>query len=261
MEKTFKVRDLRKKEQFIIDDSYLNGYAKIFGPSGTAVYLSLCRRANKEQFCFPSEKTIAEDHNITDRTARTHIKRLIEACILRVERERSKSGKWRHNVYFLLDKSEWKTPEEIISFGYRRKLKTKPAENNNASQRKPFPLKKAHGKDAHHRDSASPSASANSPQIRKGNAEPVSLEEAVEYFKKSPQRHIQIIGDYAKAKKPDCRTGGQWCAFMKRNLRAATDLAEFSDEQVEKTAKKIWGEEWLKHWTLETLLKYLINNH
>lgn len=261
MEKTFKVRDLRKKEQFIIDDSYLNGYAKIFGPSGTAVYLSLCRRANKDQFCFPSEKTIAEDHNITDRTARTHIKRLVEAHILRIERERSKSGKWRHNVYYLLDKSEWKTPEEIISFGYRRKSKTRPAENNDANQRKQIPLKESHGKDANDKDSASPSASADTPRIKKENAEPVSLEGAVEYFKKSPQRHIQIIGDYANAKRPDCRTGGQWHTFMKRNLRVAKDLAEFSDEQIEAAAKKIWGEEWLKHWTLETLLKYLINNH
>lgn len=150
---SFKVRDLRKKEQFIIDDSYLNGYAKIFGPSGTAVYLSLCRRANKEQFCFPSEKTIAEDHDITDRTVRTHIKRLIEAHILRVERERSRSGKWRHNVYYLLDKSEWKTPEEIISSGYQRKLKTKPEENNDTNQRKQIPLKEPHSRETHIKDS------------------------------------------------------------------------------------------------------------
>lgn len=152
MEKTFKVRDLRKKEQFIIDDSYLNGYAKIFGPSGTAVYLSLCRRANKDQFCFPSEKTIAEDHNITDRTVRTYIKRLVEARILRIERERSESGKWRHNVYYLLDKSEWKTPEEIISFGRQRKSKTQPAENNDASHRKQIPPKESHSKDAHDKE-------------------------------------------------------------------------------------------------------------
>ncbi len=105
------------------------------------------------------------------------------------------------------------------------------------------------------------SAGAERSKIKKGNAETVSLKEAIDYFKKSPQRHIQIIGDYAVAKKPDCRTGGQWHTFMKRNLRVATELAEFSDEQIETAAKKIWGEEWLKHWTLETLLKYLINNH
>jgi len=116
-------------------------------------------------------------------------------------------------------------------------------------------------KEKHIQNIASPSANAERSKIRKGNTEPVSLEEAVGYFRKSPHRHIRVIGDYADAKKPDCRTGGQWHAFMKRNLRIATDLSEFSDEQIEATAKKIWGEEWLKHWTLETLLKYLINNH
>lgn len=152
MEKKFRVRDLRKKTQFIVDDAYLNGYGKIFGPSGTAVYLSLCRRANKAQFCWPSEKTIAEDHNITDRTARTHIKRLVEARIIRIERERSESGKWRHNVYYLLDKSEWKAPEEITSSGYRRKLETRPEENNDITQRKQIPPKEPHANETHRND-------------------------------------------------------------------------------------------------------------
>lgn len=257
-EKTFKVRDLRKKEQFIIDDSYLNGYAKIFGPSGTAVYLSLCRRANKEQFCFPSERLIAKDHGITEKTARKYLRLIEKVNIIRIEKERRRDGKYQHKIYYLLDKSEWKHPSVLFTVGNKRH---KPTVSNEQNQRYEIPTKDAHWKEAHQKDSAPPSANADISRIKKGNAGPMSLEEAVEYFKKSSQRHIQIIGDYAKAKKPDCRTGGQWHAFMKRNLRAATDLAEFDDGQIENAAKKIWGEEWLKHWTLETLLKYLINNH
>ncbi|MBI2450847.1 MAG: helix-turn-helix domain-containing protein [Parcubacteria group bacterium] len=252
MEKQFKVRDLRKKEQFIIDDSYLNGYAKIFGPGGTAVYLSLCRRANKEQFCFPSEKTIAEDHNITDRTARTHIKRLIDARILRVERERSKSGKWLHNVYYLLDKSEWKTPEEIFSSGYQRKLKTKPTENNGTNQRKQIPLKETYVKDAHDKGSASPSANADVP---------MDLKEFVEWCNQSPQRHIQIIGIWADTEEPNFTTKKQWEAFIKRNLRAAKDLMPFEDERLKQGYKRMREavkEGWLKKYSLETLLKFIV---
>ena len=148
----FKVRDLRKKEQFIIDDAYLNGYGRIFGPTGTAVYLSLCRRADKEQSCWPSETRIAEDHNITDRTVRKYIKIFAEANLVRIERERTQSGKWPHNVYYLLDKSEWKKPEEIVSVGDRRKLKAEPEETDDINRRKQFPLKDVQEKDAHKKD-------------------------------------------------------------------------------------------------------------
>ena len=132
----FKVRDLRKKEQFIIDDAYLNGYGRIFGPIGTAVYLSLCRRADKKQSCWPSEIRIAADHGMTDRTVRKYIKIFAEANLVRIEHERTQSGKWPHNIYYLLDKSEWKKPEET----------------NDQNQRKQVPLKDAHLKEAHKKD-------------------------------------------------------------------------------------------------------------
>jgi hypothetical protein len=148
----FKVRDLRKKTQFIVDDAYLNGYGRIFGPIGTAVYLSLCRRANKEQFCWPSEMKIAEDHGMTDRTVRKYIKIFAEANLIRIEHERTQSGKWPHNVYYLLDKSEWKRPEEIVSAGHRRKLKAAPEETGDNNRRKQIPLKDAQEKDAHKKD-------------------------------------------------------------------------------------------------------------
>jgi len=48
-DKTFDVRDLRKKEQYITDDLFLNGYARFLGIYAVGVYGSLCRHANKEQ--------------------------------------------------------------------------------------------------------------------------------------------------------------------------------------------------------------------
>ena len=56
----FKVRDLRSKTQFKIDDAYINGYARICGVNATLAYLSLCRHAEFEsQKAFPSQKKIA----------------------------------------------------------------------------------------------------------------------------------------------------------------------------------------------------------
>ncbi len=145
----FKIRDLHKKQQYIVDDVYLDKYAKIIGPSGTAVYNSLCRRVDKNQFCFPSEKLIAKDHHMSPRTVGTYIKRLAEAGIIEVMRRKSLSGKKMCNGYTLLDSRWWRKPEEIVAYGYRRKAKAYLEENNDENHAQPLPNKDAQLKDAH----------------------------------------------------------------------------------------------------------------
>ena len=110
----FKVRDLRKKDQFKIDDAYLNGYAKILGVYSTAVYNSLCRHAEfNTQKAFPSEKLIAKEHGITERCVRNEVRKLKDANIITIKKERSSKGQWLNNLYILLDKSEWTSPKEL----------------------------------------------------------------------------------------------------------------------------------------------------
>lgn len=124
----FKVRDLRKKDQYKIDDKYLNGYAKVFGPATTAVYNSLSRHAEfHTQEAFPSEELIAEEHGIGIKSVQRSIKRLIGANIIKTDRVR-RQGKWLNNNYFLIDKSEWKPPEDIKTL-WRIKRKYKPPED------------------------------------------------------------------------------------------------------------------------------------
>ena len=70
----FKIRDLRRKDQFKIDDAYLNGYARVCKPIATAVYNSLCRHAEfNTQKAFPSQELIAYQHNIPIRAVRRGI--------------------------------------------------------------------------------------------------------------------------------------------------------------------------------------------
>ena len=77
-----KIRDLRHKEKFVVDDEYLNGYAKICGWQATLVYLSLCRHASREQSCFPSLKLIAKEHSVSKDTILRGIKILSEWNII-----------------------------------------------------------------------------------------------------------------------------------------------------------------------------------
>lgn len=181
----FKVRDFRNKGFFVIDDAYLNGYAKYLTPSITVIYLSLCRHANKEQSCFPAQKLIAEEHGITERTVRRCLNKLVELRIIKVVRKRSVKGKWLRNTYFLLDKSVWGLPT-----GHQC-----PMENQRTSKTKTRghqrPIKDTHIKDtqqqsvvdkiekwAYERARATPSCDKNS-------------------FRKSVKKAIERIGEVA----------------------------------------------------------------
>lgn len=108
-ENLFKVRDRRNKGWFFMDNEYLNGYAKIFGAIGTAVYVSLCRHADNEtQRCFPSMKLIAEELSIARTTVMKYIKLFEEHHLLEIVKgKRNLKQQWVNNEYVLLDKSEW----------------------------------------------------------------------------------------------------------------------------------------------------------
>jgi hypothetical protein len=104
-----KIRDLRQKTQFKIDDIYINGYARLCGTNATLVYLSLCRHAEFEsQKAFPSQGKIAFELGISLPSVKRGIKKLSEYNIIKIEKEKIK-GRFTNNVYYLLDKSEWLT--------------------------------------------------------------------------------------------------------------------------------------------------------
>lgn len=109
---TFEIRDRRDKNWFYLDNEYLNSYARIFGPIGTAIYVSLCRHAdNTTQQCFPSVQLIAEELNIGTTAVKKYLKKLAEWQIIRVDRQRDpETKKWERNVYTLLKKSVWQKP-------------------------------------------------------------------------------------------------------------------------------------------------------
>lgn len=107
--KQFKVRDLRRKDKYTVDDEYLNGYAKLCGPFGTCVYNSLCRHANKEQESWPSVDLMADQHGIHRCSVLKGIKLLKFWGIIEVTQEKDQKTKRQlNNTYWLIDKSEWK---------------------------------------------------------------------------------------------------------------------------------------------------------
>ena len=105
-----KIRDLRRKEKFQMDDDYLNSWAKYCGANATLVYISLCRHSNfYTQMAYPSQQLIADELDITIRRVRNGVKQLRAFNIIRAEQEKSKTGRFKNYIYYLLDKTEWKT--------------------------------------------------------------------------------------------------------------------------------------------------------
>lgn len=150
-ETLFKVRDLRKKDQFKLDDRYINGYAKVCGIYATAVYASLSRHAAfSTQECWPNIDLIAKQHNISRPSVTKGIKNLEEYNIIKVNRSRDEKGH-KKNTYFLIDKSEWK-PTQVNDVALENKtqgnVRTKPKATT-------LPIRVPRRKDPHHAEQSS----------------------------------------------------------------------------------------------------------
>ncbi len=155
--KDFKVRDRRNRGWFYLDNDYLNGYAKIFGPIGTGIYLSLCRHADSNQKCFPSQKTMATELSIGERTVRDYLKRLEAWNLIVNEKSRSEQGKFLHNVYWLVDKSEWK--KKPSASGADGTQSVEPSASDDQNQRHVVPTKDTNEKNTHNKETHPSNAS------------------------------------------------------------------------------------------------------
>lgn len=103
------IRDVRVKSHYIVDDEYLNGYAKVCGIYALGVYNVLCRHADfHTQTSFPSIQMIAQKLDISRQSVIRALAVLEAWGIIKRDRVRNpKTGRWKHNSYTLTDKSTW----------------------------------------------------------------------------------------------------------------------------------------------------------
>ena len=97
------------------------------------------------------------------------------------------------------------------------------------------------------------------PLSAKADEENFSFDGFLQEMKTNKQRHIQIIRLYWLAKKRRYENRKQADSAIRRDLKAASTLVGYSDEQIQNTMKWLdknfqWG---VKRWTLETVGKYI----
>jgi len=103
----FKVRDNRKDSRFFIDNELIDGYAKFVKPDGVAVYNALVRHS-KNGKSFPGIEHLAYELGTSESTIKRAQKKLRFYNIIMVEmRLRTSQGRGS-NMYYLIDRSEWK---------------------------------------------------------------------------------------------------------------------------------------------------------
>lgn len=248
MKHQFKIRDVRKRDQYKLDDAYLNGYAKYCGAFATLVYNSLARHADfNTQECWPSIDLIAEQHGISKPSVIKGLKALEKWGIIKTVREKDeKTKRQKNNTYLLIDKSDWiprDTRVNDIDTESRVNNRTEPGQRGIKSRVNEVDCKDNTLKDNTLKESAA------LPQW------PFELKEELEKMKNDKQRHIQMIGEYLEEKKVPIETKQQLAHAIKRHVRAARQLADFSDARIEWASAKASRD--YPEWTLETLIKIL----
>lgn len=114
-----KIRDLRRKNYFTVDNDFIDTYASELGTIACMIYLTLCRHADRNQESFPSQETIAKKLNTTRQTVNEKIK-ILETykMIATTHVIEEKTGQKLNNIYTLLDRSEWKPMSAQTTGGY-----------------------------------------------------------------------------------------------------------------------------------------------
>ncbi|GEM_PF-2177105 len=249
---TFKIRDKRQRGWFYLDNDYLNGFARFLGPIGTAIYVSLCRHADISQKCFPSNRLIAKELNIGERTVRNYIRKLEKWNIIFVERERDwETKKFKNNIYYLLDRSEWKKPEATDAFG-------KPEASHDTTQRQITTKNQRH--QLPHKEPKVEVNTLKKTQIASANADAVwRLEDKLKEMLSANRRDLHIIALYYLHKKFRFENRDQFNSGIKRDLRAAGMLKGYADNRIAEVME--WLDKNLEvKWTLETVHKYIDEN-
>jgi len=135
-------------------------------------------------------------------------------------------------------------PQANITVGKKRHY---PSANNDTTRRQSFPNKDTHTKDTHIKDIAETSSAE------------FSSKDYVESLLKDKKRHLNIIGKYFIACNilfPSLKAGQD---EIRRWVKDASILAEYTDEQITKSYNYV-VKEFPEQWNLSTIKKY-INKH
>jgi hypothetical protein len=99
---TGRLRDLRRRDWFWIDNVLIDQYAKTLGPIGVTLYVALARFAGRRSEAFPSLRYLQSLLGITRPSLVKYLKVLEEHGLLNINHRISEEGDKTSNLYELL---------------------------------------------------------------------------------------------------------------------------------------------------------------
>lgn len=265
MEREIKIEDKSgDKNYFTIVPNYILNHSTA---TAQALYLQLKRLAGDRGMAYSGRRYLMEKLRISKNTLRKEFEYLLEKGWIKYAGEKevdTDGGKQKVKAYKIVDL--WKINAEYYQKGgqnrttlEQRGVKIDPQGGSTRGVKidpKEDPCNNIHSSN---KNIAAEAADSSKKKKKYDDPTPMNLQEFVDWYKKSPQRHIRIIADFADQKKAEFTTKGQWQAFADRNMRAARDLSPYTDEQIAKAVKAILKSDYIEKWGLETVAKYLIN--
>lgn len=232
----------------MVDDAYLNGYARLCGWKATLVYLSLCRHAAKDQSCFPGIKLMAEELSVSPDTIMDGVKALQQWNLVSVTKENRKNGTWKSNSYVLIDKSEWKSRPSVGSHtANSQRDYVANSKQPDGYQPVDQPV---------NNDTKDTQIEGNTDKVAETSSAEWTLETEIKKLEDNERRDLNIIALYWEYKQPIITNQQQAQKQIARSIRAAQELTPYEDARLVKTMKWLRDNATFK-WTLESCLKYI----
>lgn len=198
---------------------------------GAKFLFGIIAKANKEDIKW-SKKYLAERMNCSSREVQNRIKELEENNLIKVNRDQ----KGRVSIY--------NVNLELLTIiqGGERSFSTQGGEHSVLGGG----------------EQPVPPHTYKEQSLKKENvANATGLQSFLDKLLTSPQRHIQVIGIWARETNLDLSNEEIYKSIIKRNLRPARLLAGYEDKDVVETIEVVKNTDYIKKFTLETITKYI----
>lgn len=110
----FEVSDRRNANFFMVFNDLYDRFAAQLGPYGLAVYMGLCRYANRRDECWPSHGRIAADTGMSRRQVLREVAKLEALQLVEIHRRKNAP-----HLYILLDSCDTQSHRECDTQSHR----------------------------------------------------------------------------------------------------------------------------------------------
>lgn len=260
------IDDSSDHKYFTIIPNYVLNHSSVYD---RCLYIAMKRIAGENGSCWMSTRELANNSQMSQAQVRKSIQYLLaKQWIVKVGEKKGYGGS--SNEYKIIDL--WQVNNEFYS---QRKVSTlnSPAKGEHTvptgehrmlrGEHQVAPNKIHEEEPINKIAAAKPTADPVLEKKEKPNGnEPMDYKQFYAWCQKSPHKHVRIIGEWADTTKPDLKTRAQWEIFIRRHCRAAKQLEPFTDDQLSTAFTKIEESSgqsgWLKKYTLETLVKFIV---